>query len=308
MNSGVKRALITAGCFMVAFGVSFAFFHTYDGKNQYENGDFPVGEKTTFNAYMETIDGAYIGELDDEKFWGSGEFDFLSGEIYCGQWKDSKMSGTGTMVFDGVGTYTGEYSDSERAGQGTFTWDNGDQYAGGWQEDMMFGQGTYTFANGDYAEGQFAGNRIQNGTLYTKNAKWECQREIEDGELSSTISIKMISGESYSGAIEDGKLNGQGTLVYKDGSTYIGNFENNQRSGQGCYSWESGAYYDGAWANDQMSGEGTYYYKAKDSAPKLERSFLNGKPNGVCRYYETADTYYKTTWENGQCVCVEEVK
>ena len=36
-------------------GFKSPFFRTHDGKNQYENGDFPVGEKTTFNAYMETI-------------------------------------------------------------------------------------------------------------------------------------------------------------------------------------------------------------------------------------------------------------
>lgn len=296
-------ALMLTAAFAAIFALSFTALYFYDDVPS-TNG--AAGEKVHDNGYVETIDGAYWGELSGSHFEGVGQFDFFTGEIYTGSWKSSAMSGSGNMLFEGVGTYSGTYADSKRSGKGSFIWENGDTYDGEWSEDRINGEGVYTFANGDYVQGTFKDNKAASGTYHISTEDYVCDIALSDGSLSSTVKLSFASGESYEGEIHNGKLNGNGVIQYKDGSTYNGGFADNRKSGFGTYIWASGECYEGAWVNDTMSGKGTYYYKAKGQVPKLEGTFSDGKPDGECTYYETLSVIYTTTWKNGKCVKVAE--
>lgn len=298
-----QKALILAITFISVFALTFTVLYFYD--------DFPTlngtaGKKLNYNGYVETIDGTYLGELYGDSFNGTGQFDFLSGEIYTGSWKDSAMSGSGKMTFKGIGTYDGTYIDSKRVGKGTFVWENGDKYDGEWADDKINGDGTYTFANGNYVKGSFEKNKVSNGTYHISTENYICDIPISDGVLASTIKISFASGESYEGGVSNGMINGNGAIKYRDGATYNGEFKDNRKAGIGTYTWASGECYEGAWENDTMVGKGVYYYKSKGQAPKIEGTFLNGKPDGECKYYETSSITYNTTWKNGKCIKVAE--
>ena len=60
--------------------------------------------------------------------------------------------------------------------------------------------------------------------------------------------------------------------------------------------------YKGDWSNDQMNGSGTYYYTSKSTGERLEGTFKNNSPDGICTYYTDSTTSYKTDWSNGKCV------
>lgn len=298
-----QNILLVIGIFIVAFALSFVAMYFYDERSKTNT---LLGAEFMYNGYIETIDGVYIGGIYEDSFEGSGQFNFITGEIYSGKWSESNMSGSGKMIFEGIGIYEGAYSFSKREGDGTFLWDNGDEYVGEWSEDKINGKGKYTFANGNYITGVFRNNKIHSGVYGVSGDDYSCEISIENGRLSESIKLSLSSGESYEGEMRGGKFDGYGTLKYSDGSIYTGNFKDNKRSGEGTYTWKSGECYDGAWENDKMSGRGIYYYTAKRAAPKLEGTFLNGVPSGECKYYETAYITYTTTWENGKCVKVAE--
>ena len=44
--------------------------------------DFPIGNPLEFIGYVETVDGAYLGEFYDSYFQGEGQFKFFTKEIY----------------------------------------------------------------------------------------------------------------------------------------------------------------------------------------------------------------------------------
>lgn len=160
------KIIIGIGSFLLIYGATFAGLKILDKQKVAEvNIDVSSGEVSVHNAYMETADGFYVGEIIGNTFEGKGQYNFLSGEIYTGDWLNSKMDGDGRMVFEGVGIYDGEYTDSLRGGYGVFTWNNGDVYKGVWQEDKMNGKGEYTFADGSVLSGTFANNRIEAASL-----------------------------------------------------------------------------------------------------------------------------------------------
>ena len=51
-----------------------------------------------------------------------------------------------------------------------------------------------------------------------------------------------------------------------------------------------------------MNGSGTYYYTSKSTGERLEGTFKNNSPDGICTYYTDSTTSYKTDWSNGKCV------
>ena len=263
-------------------------------KNLFVDGDCTFANNTgtyTLSYKAGAIDSAVITYSD--------------GTTYIGDCSEKSLDGRGTMVFTNSDQYTGSYENGLRNGQGVYTWASGDKYDGAWKNDMMSGTGTYTFVNGSYVSGTFECNVFTDGKYHIENDFGVYTFTVKDGEPISVYRV-LTNGTKYEGEMTDGKLTGQAQITYSNGDSYSGFVENGVKTGQGNYKWASGASYDGSWAKDRMDGSGTYYYPESDDGYKLVGTFVDGKPNGECKYYETSSTYYKTDWSNGKCVKIYE--
>ena len=90
------KIIIGIGSFLLIYGATFAGLKILDKQKVAEvNIDVSSGEVSVHNAYMETADGFYVGEIIGNTFEGKGQYNFLSGEIYTGDWLNSKMDGDG---------------------------------------------------------------------------------------------------------------------------------------------------------------------------------------------------------------------
>lgn len=263
-------------------------------QNCFINGDCTFSNKT--GSYTLTYKA---GEIYN------AEITYSNGTTYTGDCNNETLSGFGIMIFANSDQFTGSFENGLRNGQGTYTWASGEKYDGSWENDLMSGTGTYTFADGSYASGIFENNVFTDGKYHIENDFGIYTFIVETGKPIS-VHMQLTSGTTYDGEMAGGKLTGRAQITYSNGDSYSGYVENGVKTGQGNYKWASGASYDGTWSKDQMHGSGTYYYPDSDDGYKLVGTFTEGKPNGVCTYYETSYTYYKTDWANGKCVKIYE--
>ena len=118
----IHKVIIVIIAFVLVYGATFGVLKYLDTQKRADISiDTVSGDLIKHNTYIETADGAYIGEVYDNAFEGSGQFNFLSGEIYVGEFSDSSIDGEGRMVFKDIGVYDGEYTDNKRDGYGEFT-------------------------------------------------------------------------------------------------------------------------------------------------------------------------------------------
>lgn len=269
----------------------------YSGRfadNTFENGTCTF--KNDLGQYQLTYQDAHVI---------SAEILFTDGSTYSGEADDSSITGNGTLAFTSGDTYTGHFVGGLREGKGVYSWSSGDSYDGEWKSDAMSGSGIYTYSGSGSLNGDFKDNTFISGSYQTKNDFGTYTFTIVDQNPKS-VAISLSDGTTYEGDMDENGLNGSAQITYGNGDSYSGNVENGMKSGSGKYSWNNGATYDGAWSNDNMQGQGTYTYPPGEEGYCLVGSFENGAPNGDCTYYTDASTSYKTTWNNGTCVKVEE--
>ena len=66
------------------------------------------------------IDGAYVGDLVDDRRSGYGTMTYHDGSIYVGEWKDDMFHGIGTYTYSNGEIYIGEFVDGIRNGVGEY--------------------------------------------------------------------------------------------------------------------------------------------------------------------------------------------
>lgn len=225
-----------------------------------------------------------------------------SGGTYYGGVHDLTYVGKGTFQFLDGATYVGDFDKSKRNGNGTYTGTNGDKFTGSWIDDQMF-QGTYTFADGRVYDGTFQEGYLIDGMIHMNQAAGKYNfnfydAKVENGQIT-TVSCQTKDGFHY-----NGKLNGYAEVTYPSGNKYHGEMSDGKRNGSGTFEWISGgaeiASYTGAWKYDVESGNGEYHYTAA-SFPYISGNFVNGKPDGTVKYYESDSKTFTTTWKNGVC-------
>lgn len=275
----------------------FADGGTMDG--EFQDNCFDHGTYTFIN-----LTGNYVIQYADKEM-ATASIQFADGSIYEGDFSDGQINGHGTITYPNGDTYTGEYENGKRCGTGIYDWNFGDQYNGDWNADKMDGEGTYTFSSGVRLTGEFSDNQFHSGEYKTNSEAGTYTFTLKNGQAVA-VELSLQSGLNYKGGFSDGAFHGQGELTYVTGESYEGDFVGGLRSGKGTYRWTDGAYYDGQWSEDQMNGEGTYYYPNGSDGYKLVGSFVDGKPDGECKYYVTSSRSYGTTWNNGKCIKVTE--
>ena len=235
----------------------------------------------------------------------TAEIVFSDGSEYTGQCDPEGICGKGSLKFANGDEFTGSFERGVRNGQGTYTWLSGAKYDGEWSSDKMDGSGKYTYANGCYLNGTFRENQFSDGVFFLANDFGSYSFSVQNQEVYA-VDMKLADGTTYSGALRDGQLTGTAQIKYSNGDTYSGSVTNGVKSGSGVYKWANGASYDGSWSEDQMNGRGTYFYPSGESGYKITGSFVNGMPDGECRYYVSASESYKTDWVKGKCKKVYE--
>ena len=97
----------------------------------------------------------YVGEFNDFKPHGFGDFGWANGDKYFGEWKDGKSHGAGTKIWKDGREYSGAFKDDKLHGQGTFYYPDGKKYDGGFINGKRHGEGTFTFPDGTAFIGKF---------------------------------------------------------------------------------------------------------------------------------------------------------
>ena len=82
---------------------------------------------------------------------------------------------------------------------------------------------------------------------------------------TSSETITLPSGTSYTGRLVNGVPDGNGVLTIPGLGYYDGDFQNGQRNGTGTFSWTSGETYTGAWIKDKIFGAGTLTLASGDT-------------------------------------------
>lgn len=270
---------------------------TYNGI--FENNTFYEGDCDFSNST-----GTYhISYQNGEPY--TAEIEFSNGTSYIGTSTLSSLTGNGEMVFRNGDIYNGSFEDGRRTGSGVYTWESGNVYDGDWLNDKMTGTGSFTFENGSTLFGQFEDNEFTTGSYNVENDFGSYTFSIKNGNPVGVL-IVLNDGTSYNGDMDEDGLNGNALISYSNGDQYDGSVSDGRKYGLGTYTWESGASYTGSWSEDCMNGNGTYTYPSDEDGYKLVGEFIDGLPDGECKYYVSASKSYDTTWSNGECVKVFE--
>lgn len=277
-GNGKWKQWLKAGGILAGGAIVYLFiFGVLMGSTQ--PGRYTSKEISEVYTIVESSGGTYYGGVHDLTYVGSGSFLFLDGE-----------------------TYVGEFDKSQRNGNGTYTWTNGDKFTGTWTDDHMT-KGIYTFADGRTYDGTFQDGHLVDGIIHLNQAAGKYNFSYYDATIVnghlSTVSCQSTDGFHY-----NGHLNGYAEVTYPSGNQYYGDMSGGKREGSGTFKWINGgveiASYVGEWKNDVEWGTGEYYYTA-ESFPYISGNFVNGKPDGTVKYYESASKTFTTTWKNGVC-------
>lgn len=275
-----------------------------DGQGTLYSGEFQDNAFDSGTCQFKDDLGQYELTYQDGKVV-SAEIVFMDGGTYSGDANNKTIDGSGKLQFASGDVYTGSFVDGVRDGKGVYTWESGDQYDGEWENDAMSGSGTYNYADGSVLNGEFKNNTFEDGSLHTENEFGTYDFSFKDG-IPVSVEIALTDGTTYEGDMDEEGLNGSAQIKYSNGDTYSGEVSDGMKNGNGKYTWENGAYYDGSWSSDVMQGKGTYKYTQDEDGYALTGNFNNGLPDGDCTYYTDKTVSYKTTWQNGSCVKVEE--
>jgi hypothetical protein len=147
---------------------------------------------------------------------------------------------------------------------------------------------------------------------------------LQQVSTNSAPTIKLPSGNLYTGDMKDGKPHGKGTLIYprdheKNRDRYDGEFQDGYMHGRGVLTWTTGERYNGEfvqglrsgkgtmkyanvhesytgdWFNDKINGQGTQtWYNGSHSG-----AFLNGVWHGAGEQFQ-GRTSERGVWVNGK--------
>lgn len=181
----------------------------------------------------------YSGDLENNKFHGTGVFISSNGDYYIGQWKEDKASGNGKLVTNSY-TYFGSWEDNQKHGRGEEKYSDGSVYSGEFKNSERDGEGIYTWPDKTVYKG-----------LFKSASPHGC------GE------IRWPDGRVYTGEMEEGKMHGKGTFTWPDGTSYSGFYHNDTKCGFGIYKWKDDKFYTGHWLNNKQHGSGSVHIGGK---------------------------------------------
>jgi len=158
----------------------------------------------------------YVGEFNDFKPHGFGNFGWANGDKYFGEWKDGKSHGTGTKLWKDGREYSGTFKDDKLHGQGTFYYPDGKKYEGGFINGKRHGEGTFTYPDGTAFIGKFIAGKQDglgecvglDGNAIPCASKTDTQKKDFSGKDTHNISLiakKWVRISQYETNTKKGK-------------------------------------------------------------------------------------------------------
>jgi hypothetical protein len=112
---------------------------------------------------------------------------------------------------------------------------------------------------------------------------------LRDGKFNGQGNYKCSNGDEYIGEFRDGKFHGLGTVIYTNGDSYVGEFSDGKYHGQGICKFANGNEYAGEFRDRMRNGQGAHTFP--DGA-KYVGEFRDNKYNGRGTLtYSNGETY-----------------
>lgn len=171
----------------------------------------------------------YQGEIQDNKFHGTGVFRFSNGTTLEGQFAAGVfVSGTYTtkinyntcvftvqngnitsaeIKYTNGNTYVGDFANGSVSGKGVMKYSNGDNYTGDFQNGLKHGTGTYTWSGGAKYEGSWKDDKMDGkGTYFYPSwaAGVKLVGTFKDGKPNGTCEYYLTETKHYKTDWENG--------------------------------------------------------------------------------------------------------
>ena len=178
------------------------------------------------NKILESEEGTYYGDFENDKKEGCGIMLYESGVIYAGEWKNNYINGNGILI--------NSHDNIKMIGNFKY-------------EELMSGKK------------YFSNNLLEGGiykfreSLFEKYTKFldllNYKGSMDEGDWYGKLELK-------NGNIYEGKFNnfcdGEGTITYPNGVIYKGKWKNFKKNGKGTIHLENGTKYELEWKDDKL--------------------------------------------------------
>lgn len=158
----------------------------------------------------------YVGEFQNYKPHGYGNFAWTNGDKYFGEWKDGKTHGNGTKIWSDGREYAGTFKNDKLHGKGTFYYPDGKKYVGEFINGKRHGEGTFTYPDGTAFIGKFIAGKQEglgecigiDGSSVPCKSRTDVQVQNFSGKDTRNISIvakKWVRVSQYESNTKRGK-------------------------------------------------------------------------------------------------------
>ncbi|KYQ89517.1 hypothetical protein DLAC_09465 [Tieghemostelium lacteum] len=198
-----------------------------------------------------------------------------SGSVYEGQVSDTGIpNGFGELQLSNGDFFLGMFKDGRREGRGRLVCKNGNHFDGDWENDQRNGSGKWITAEGITHEGQWKNDELHGYGIYS----------TKDFEIKGLwVQGKLVYGHQ---------------VLKENQMEYYGDFKDNLWTGSGRISFPNGSVFIGSLKHNTPNGTGSWYNKPENQMIENDH-WLNGKPNGNGRLYQTG-LLIEGSWNNGE--------
>ena len=247
------------------------------------------------DSYLQIVNNEYIILKDGIEVQIQRPFKYKN-YIYFGEYQaneDLIPHGRGVLLYNNGDKYYGNFKNGKKDGIGVFFFKNGSKYLGEWIKNKMDGYGIYHYINGAIYEGYFKENKRNGpGLLITKTGT-KYQTIWKDGNISDYGKIFYDDGKIYEGYILNFLKNKKGILKYPNGDIYNGEFKNDFMI-FGNFYFHNGDSFIGYFKENKFDGYGKFKYK--NLGEVYEGQFINGKRQGIGKYFYKNGDIYEGYW------------
>ena len=158
----------------------------------------------------------YVGDFENFKPHGYGNFAWKNGDKYFGEWKNGKSHGNGTKIWNDRREYSGTFQNDKLHGSGTLYYPDGKKFVGEFINGKRHGEGTFTYPDGTAFVGKFIAGKQKglgecisiDGSSVPCKSKSDTQKKDFSGKDTHDISFvarKWVRVSQYEANSKKGK-------------------------------------------------------------------------------------------------------
>ncbi len=158
----------------------------------------------------------YVGDFENFKPHGYGNFAWKNGDKYFGEWINGKTHGNGTKIWNDGREYSGTFKNDKLHGTGTLYYPDGKKFVGEFINGKRHGEGTFTYPDGTAFVGKFIAGKQKglgecisvDGSSVPCKGKSDTQKKDFSGKDTHDISLvakKWVRISQYEANSKKGK-------------------------------------------------------------------------------------------------------